>query len=327
MYVCLHYIELCVALNCVCVQTSVYLWCMCVSVCDRWLGCPPRPCTSGAHAGGLHRSPCVCVLFAGVFPPCVCVPWQRVFSPRRPGINAAALMAADGELWASRGNLPDEHTRRRRGTLRFYGVFFFFFFFKSKVTAELKVIHRLTHCCFYCLIKDNLVFPKVLYYVLWVCLKTTLTQCVYMTLKKNELLCSPDYDRIFKMHVYTSVWLKSDRIGFLIVGLKHPDYSIDSRMFTFHQIGFCVLRRRKISFSGPWAGSRRAAATASVLRNHRKKERKSAIVHLVCVITPYTKCTQMELRLALRTPSFSDAESVCCCWWRKEVSCGCFCYH
>ena len=83
--------------------------------------------------------------------------------------------------------------------------FFFFFFFKSKVTAELKVIHRLTHCCFYCLIKDNLVFPKVLYYVLWVCLKTTLTQCVYMTLKKNELLCSPDYDRIFKMHVYTSV--------------------------------------------------------------------------------------------------------------------------
>ena len=35
------------------------------------------------------------------------------------------------------------------------------------------------------------------------------------------------YDRIFKMHVYTLFWLKSDWIGFLIVELKHLDYSID----------------------------------------------------------------------------------------------------
>ena len=32
------------------------------------------------------------------------------------------------------------------------------------------------------------------------------------------------------MHVYTLVWLKSDQIGFLIVGLKLLDYSIDSRI-------------------------------------------------------------------------------------------------
>ena len=32
------------------------------------------------------------------------------------------------------------------------------------------------------------------------------------------------------MHVYTLVWLKPDRIGFLIVELKHPDYSIDCRI-------------------------------------------------------------------------------------------------
>ena len=32
------------------------------------------------------------------------------------------------------------------------------------------------------------------------------------------------------MHVYTLVWLKSDQTGFLIVGLKHLDYSIDSRI-------------------------------------------------------------------------------------------------
>ena len=32
------------------------------------------------------------------------------------------------------------------------------------------------------------------------------------------------------MHVYTLVWLKSDQIRFLIVELKHLDYSIDSRI-------------------------------------------------------------------------------------------------
>ena len=32
------------------------------------------------------------------------------------------------------------------------------------------------------------------------------------------------------MHAYNLVWLKSDRIGFFIVELKHPDYSIDSRI-------------------------------------------------------------------------------------------------
>ena len=32
------------------------------------------------------------------------------------------------------------------------------------------------------------------------------------------------------MHVYTLVLLKSDWIGFLIVGLKNLDYSIDSHI-------------------------------------------------------------------------------------------------
>ena len=50
------------------------------------------------------------------------------------------------------------------------------------------------------------------------------------SLKKTESLGSSDYDRIFKMHVYTLAWLKLDRIGFLTVGLKHLDYSIDSRI-------------------------------------------------------------------------------------------------
>ena len=49
-----------------------------------------------------------------------------------------------------------------------------------------------------------------------------------MTLKKTELLGQSDYDQIFKMHIYTLVWLKSGRIRFLTVGLKHLDYSTDS---------------------------------------------------------------------------------------------------
>ena len=51
-----------------------------------------------------------------------------------------------------------------------------------------------------------------------------------MTLKKTKLLGKSDYDQIFKMRVYTLVWLKSDWIGFLIVAVKHLDYSIDNRI-------------------------------------------------------------------------------------------------
>ena len=99
-------------------------------------------------------------------------------------------------------------------------------------------------------------------------------QCVYMTLN-----C--DCDRIFKMHVYTLVWLKSDQIGFLIVELKHSDYSIDS-----HITPACIrlsgsdriLRSAHAQdFSpGPWARSRRTAAAVSFLWNHRKKEHHCA---------------------------------------------------
>ena len=103
------------------------------------------------------------------------------------------------------------------------------------------------------------------------------TQCVYMTLKKTELLCQSDYDVIFKMHVFTLVWLKSDWIRFLIVGLKHPDYWLIVSLLLHvnvpsDRIGFYILCRREIFPPGPWAGSRRTAA--SFLPNHHKKERK-----------------------------------------------------
>ena len=54
-------------------------------------------------------------------------------------------------------------------------------------------------------------------------------------------------------------------------------------MYTLHQIvpDFCVLRRRKISLPGSWAGSRRTAmamvaAVAAFLRNNHKQERHRA---------------------------------------------------
>ena len=50
-----------------------------------------------------------------------------------------------------------------------------------------------------------------------------------MTLKKVELLAELDYDWISKMHVYTLVELKSNRIGLLVVELRHLDNSIRSR--------------------------------------------------------------------------------------------------
>ena len=76
------------------------------------------------------------------------------------------------------------------------------------------------------------------------------------------------------MHVYTFVWLKLDWIGFLIVGLKHLDYLIDSRITPAcirsirSDFAFCTGSR---FFSrGPWAGSRRTAA--SFLWNNHKQE-------------------------------------------------------
>ena len=107
------------------------------------------------------------------------------------------------------------------------------------------------------------------------------TQYIYMTLKKTALLCSSNYGRIYKMHVYTLVWLKSDQIGFLIVQLKHPDYLIDNRITPacIRSSGsdriLCSVQVRGFS-PGLWARSRQTAAAVSFLRNHRKNERQSA---------------------------------------------------
>ena len=51
-----------------------------------------------------------------------------------------------------------------------------------------------------------------------------------MTLKKVKLLVYFDYHWIIKMHVYTLVKLKSNRIGLLIVELSPLDNSINSRV-------------------------------------------------------------------------------------------------
>ena len=85
------------------------------------------------------------------------------------------------------------------------------------------------------------------------------------------------------MHVYTLVWLKSDRIRFLIVGLKRLDYMIVSPVtpacihsIRSDRIGFYVLRRLESFFPGPWAGIIRTAVAASFLWNNRTQERHCA---------------------------------------------------
>ena len=93
------------------------------------------------------------------------------------------------------------------------------------------------------------------------------------------------------MHVYTWVWLKSDRTGFLIVGLKHLDYSIDSRIThaCIHSIrldsdfAFCAGSRFFSQGREPEVeGWQRQCLSSEITAS------KSAIVHLVCVIIMYT---------------------------------------
>ena len=81
------------------------------------------------------------------------------------------------------------------------------------------------------------------------------------------------------MHVYTLVWLKSDRIGFLIVWLKYLDYSI------------CSIKSNRILRSAQAQDFFREPEVEGWRQRRPSSEMtvsKSAIVHLVCVIIVYT---------------------------------------
>ena len=92
------------------------------------------------------------------------------------------------------------------------------------------------------------------------------------------------------MHVYTLVWLKSDWIWFLIVGLKHLDYLIGSRITPacIRSIrSDWILRSAQTQEFFPGAMSRKKKdGDGGVFPP--KLARKSPIVHLVCVIIMYT---------------------------------------
>ena len=130
-------------------------------------------------------------------------------------------------------------------------------------------------------------------------------------------------------HVYTLVWLKSDQIGFHIVELKHPDYSIDSHALLLHvytpavRIGLCVVRRRKIFPRGRepevdgWQQRRFSSEIPA---------RKSTIVHLVCVIIMYT-IYEVYKDVASSRSSYAIFLKCRGSWWHKEVSRRCLCYH
>lgn len=159
------------ALDCICVQTGVYLFDACVCLCAT-----DGPGALHAHVGAaLMPAVCVarpaCVFCSRVcfLPACVCR--GSVFSLRGDRESVLRpLMASERQKQQTESSEAHVGTRRAHKAKdeALWDFMVGFVFFKSKVTAELKVIHRLTHCCFYCLIKDNLVFPKVLYYILWV---------------------------------------------------------------------------------------------------------------------------------------------------------------
>lgn len=118
---------------------------------DRWLRRPPRPCSSCSPAGALRRSLRVCSV-AGVFlPACVCHgsvslhsdrdwccgPWWYQREERQqtePGIT-----------WEH----PPDNAEANRRHFVFYGFF------------NAGLIHPLTHCFLYCLIKNTLIFLTV----------------------------------------------------------------------------------------------------------------------------------------------------------------------
>ena len=111
-----------------------------------------------------------------------------------------------------------------------------------------------------------------------------------MTLKKAELVDSSNHDQIFKMHVYILVWLKLDRIRFLIVRLKHLDYSIGSSRF--YSWG------HEPEVEGRWWRLSPEITTC-----------KSTIVHLVCVIIMYTIYEMYKDVASSCSCSFSNAEA------------------
>ena len=123
------------------------------------------------------------------------------------------------------------------------------------------------------------------------------------------------------MHVYTLVWLKSDQIGFLIVELKHPDYSIDGRInpaCIHSSVSDRILRRREIfpRDHEPEVDGRQQHLSSEIAA------RKSTIVHLVSLIIMYT-----IYEVYKDVASYAIFLECRGSWWCKEVSRRCFCYH
>ena len=126
-------------------------------------------------------------------------------------------------------------------------------------------------------------------------------------------------DRIFKMHVYILVWLKSDQIG-IHSQIKtrrlfdwEPHYSC---MYMFRQIGsdfaFCAGSRFFSRSCEPEVEGQQLRRLSSKITAS-----KSATVHLVCVIIMYT-IYEMYKDVASSCSSCAILLEcwgrVCCCW-------------
>ena len=147
-------------------------------------------------------------------------------------------------------------------------------------------------------------YPSIL--ALLKCLLPTLTHTHTHTYKPPPAVIQCVY--------LTLVWLKSDQIAFLIVELKHPGYSIDSRITPacIRSSGsdrILLSAQARDFFPGGVSQKYTDGATA----------RKSAIVHLVSVIIMYT-IYEAYKDVASSRSSYAIFLDCRGSWWCNEVS-------
>lgn len=96
---------------------------------------------------------CVCVLLRVCSSLHVCAV-AVCYSPQRPGLALRPLMASERGVPASRQraltHVGSPQTRHKRGNCTLCLMAFIY----KRFQLNSKVIQHVTHCCFYCLIKD-----------------------------------------------------------------------------------------------------------------------------------------------------------------------------
>ena len=144
---------------------------------------------------------------------------------------------------------------------------------------------------------------------------------------------------VFYCFIFTVMWWQNvDKLDLCCVSVQdlHPSEEHLKANYVTTQREVCPsLKLLQMLLLLPVSGGR----TATILRGltypkilcvPEKEERKREngdIAHLVCVIIMYTTYEMYKHVASSHSPSLLNADAVCCCWWHKEVSWRCFCFH